>query len=181
MTGHMVFSTLHTVSAAATVSRLRDMGAPGYLLAAALSAIVAQRLVRRVCNSCKEPAQLSDGQRAWLNAQVGVERVAGAQFMRGRGCNYCFLTGYRGRIGVYELLEMDPQLTAAIQREDLAGSLKAVAKKDGYVTLGQRVLDYALAGITSIEEAIRIAGGPDEDIDAIGAEQHTDIEPTCEA
>ncbi|MDP6673958.1 MAG: GspE/PulE family protein, partial [Gammaproteobacteria bacterium] len=126
MTGHMVFSTLHTVSAAATVSRLRDMGAPGYLLAAALSAIVAQRLVRRVCNSCKEPAQLSDGQRAWLNAQVGVERVAGAQFMRGRGCNYCFLTGYRGRIGVYELLEMDPQLTAAIQREDLAGSLKAV-------------------------------------------------------
>ncbi len=181
MTGHMVFSTLHTVSAAATVSRLRDMGAPGYLLAAALSAIVAQRLVRRVCDSCKETIELSDGQQAWLSAQVGIERVRNAKFVRGRGCNYCFLTGYRGRIGVYELLEMDPKLIAAIQREDLAGFLKAVNEKENYVTLGHRVLGYAMAGITSIEEAIRIAGGPDEGIDAIETEQCVDTESTCEA
>ena len=100
MTGHLVFSTLHTVSAVATVSRLREMGAPGYLLAAALIGIMAQRLVRRICDSCKEPVELSPGQRAWLNAQVGIERGKAVEFVRGRGCNHCLLTGYRGRIGV---------------------------------------------------------------------------------
>ena len=171
MTGHLVFSTLHTVSAVATVSRLREMGAPGYLLAAALIGIIAQRLVRRICDSCKEPVELSPGQRAWLNAQVGIERGKAIKFVRGRGCNHCLLTGYRGRIGVYELLEMDSRLTGAIQREDLDEFLKAADEKKSYVPLGRRALEYAIAGVTSLDEVMRITGGLDEDAEPTESSQ----------
>ncbi len=163
MTGHLVFSTLHTVSAPATVSRLRDMGAPGYLLAAALNGIAAQRLVRRICKGCRETVELNAGQQAWLARQIGAERAASAEFVRGRGCNYCHLTGYNGRIAVFELLEMDDRLRDAIQREDLDGFQKAVEANSKYVPLRQQALDYALAGITSFEEAVRVAGGVDDE------------------
>lgn len=163
MTGHMVFSTLHTVSAAATISRLQDMGAPGYLMAAALNGVLAQRLVRRVCTSCKETVEPTPGQQAWLIAEIGKERAKGLEFVRGRGCNYCYLTGYNGRIGVYELLEIDDKLADAIQREDAAAFDKAVAKKKSYVPLAHCAMEYAIDGITSIEEVIRVTGGLDED------------------
>ena len=167
MTGHLVFSTLHTVSAVATVSRLREMGAPGYLLAAALNGIIAQRLVRRICDSCKERVEPSPGQMAWLNAQLGIERSKAIKFVRGRGCNHCLLTGYRGRIGVYELLEMDSRLTGAIQREDLDEFQIAADEKKSYVPLGRRALEYAIAGVTSLDEVMRITGGLDEEIEPI--------------
>ena len=180
MTGHLVFSTLHTVSAVATVSRLREMGAPGYLLAAALIGIIAQRLVRRICDSCKEPVELSPGQRAWLNAQVGIERGKAIKFVRGRGCNHCLLTGYRGRIGVYELLEMDSRLTGAIQREDLDEFLKAADEKKSYVPLSRRALDYAIAGVTSLEEVMRLSGGLEDDGDSTLFEQSAATGPDSE-
>ncbi len=161
MTGHLVFSTLHTVSAVATANRLFDMGAPGYLVAAALHSIIAQRLVRRVCDSCSEPAKLTDGQSAWLQAQLGGEDVGDVQFMHGKGCNYCHLTGYRGRIGVYELLEMDAGLTDALRREDLTDFTALAAEKKSYVPLVNCALDYARQGVTSIEEVIRVVGGLD--------------------
>ncbi len=161
MTGHLVFSTLHTVSAVATANRLLDMGAPGYLIGAALQGIVAQRLVRRVCESCAEPHELSPGENAWLKAQIGSKRAAGAKLVQGRGCNYCQLTGYRGRIGVYELLEMDSGLTDALRREDLSDFVSLAAQKKSYVPLVNCALDYATSGITSLEEVIRVAGGPD--------------------
>jgi len=161
MTGHLVFSTLHTVSAVATANRLLDMGAPGYLIGAALQGIVAQRLVRRVCESCAEPHELSPGESAWLKAQIGSKRAAGAKLVQGRGCNYCQLTGYRGRIGVYELLEMDSGLTDALRREDLSDFVSLAAQKKSYVPLVNCALDYATSGITSLEEVIRVAGGPD--------------------
>jgi len=161
MTGHLVFSTLHTVSAPATVNRLLDMGAPGYLIAAALQGIVAQRLVRRVCDSCREPISPTPGQESWLKAQLGKAYPAEAGFVRGRGCNYCYLTGYRGRIGVYELLEIGASLTDMIRRQDLDGFLAAANKSRGYVPLARGAIDYAIAGITSIDEAVRISGGLD--------------------
>ena len=163
MTGHLVFSTLHTVNAVATANRLLDMGAPGYLIGAALQGIVAQRLVRRICDSCAEPIDLSPGQSAWLTAQLGSKRAAKTEFLRGRGCNYCQLTGYRGRIGVYELLEMDNGLTDALRREDLSEFVSLAAKKKSYVPLVSCALDYAAAGVTSLEEVIRVAGGLDGD------------------
>ena len=163
MTGHLVFSTLHTVSAVATANRLLDMGAPGYLIGAALQGIVAQRLVRRVCESCAEPVELTPGQSAWLKAQIGVKRASELEFRRGRGCNYCQLSGYRGRIGVYELLEMDGRLTDALRREDLGAFASHASKKDSYVPLVNCALDYAITGVTSLEEVIRVAGGLDDD------------------
>jgi MSHA biogenesis protein MshE len=171
MTGHLVFSTLHTVSAVATVSRLREMGAPGYLLAAALNGIIAQRLVRRICESCKERVELSSGQRAWLKAQIGRKSIKLDKIMRGRGCNHCLLTGYRGRIGVYELLEMDAELIAAIRREDLDEFSKVADKKQSYVPLGRRALEYAIAGVTSLDEVMRLSGGLEEDDDSTVSEQ----------
>lgn len=176
MTGHLVFSTLHTVSAAATVNRLLDMGAPGYLIAAALQGIVAQRLVRRVCDSCKEPVAASASQEAWLVAQLGEERAAEAQFVHGRGCNYCYLTGYRGRIGVYELLEIDARLTDNIRREDLDGFLSVCAAKESYVPLSHCALEYAMSGITSLEEAVRIGGGVDVDVSPVQPSSHTEAD-----
>jgi len=161
MTGHLVFSTLHTVSAVATANRLLDMGAPGYLIGAALQGVVAQRLVRRVCESCAEPVELSHGQSAWLKTQLGSKRAASTKFVHGRGCNYCQLTGYRGRIGVYELLEMDDGLTDALRREDLSAFAKLAAKKKNYVPLVNCALDYAVSGVTSLDEVLRVAGGLD--------------------
>ena len=161
MTGHLVFSTLHTVSAVATANRLFDMGAPGYLIAAALSSIVAQRLVRRVCDSCREPVELTPGQLAWVQTQVGVKKAKSLKFVHGHGCNYCHLSGYRGRIGVYELLELDQRLTDALRREDLAAFNEHAANKDDYVPLVRCALDYAVDGITTVDEVIRVVGGLD--------------------
>ncbi len=174
MTGHLVFSSLHTVNAVATASRLLDMGAPGYLIGAALQGIVAQRLVRRVCQSCAAPVELTSGQNAWLKAQTFGERASKTAFLRGRGCNYCQLTGYRGRIGVYELLEMDAGLTDALRHEDLASFVSLAARKKSYVPLISCALDYAADGITSLEEVVRVAGGLDVDdgraVDAIATQ-----------
>ena len=173
MTGHLVFSSLHTVNAVATASRLLDMGAPGYLIGAALQGIVAQRLVRRVCESCAEPIELSPGQNAWLKSQDAGRHVVEAEFLRGRGCNYCQLTGYRGRIGVYELLEMDADLTDALRHEDLGAFVALAAKKKSYVPLVSCALDYATSGVTSLEEVVRVAGGLDADEDLIVDESAT--------
>ncbi len=162
MTGHLVFSTLHTTSAVGTASRLLDMGAPGYLIAAALQGIVAQRLVRRVCESCAEPVELNAAQKAWLQNQPVSLPTKGVQFMHGRGCNYCHLTGYRGRIGVYELIEMDSKLTEALRNEDLDAFISLATRKDNFVSLASCALDYAIKGITSVEEVIRVTGGLDD-------------------
>jgi MSHA biogenesis protein MshE len=179
MTGHLVFSTLHTVSAVATANRLLDMGAAGYLIGAALQGIVAQRLVRRVCESCAEPAELSVGQSAWLKTMLGSKQLGDAKFVLGRGCNYCQLTGYRGRIGVYELLEMDAGLTDALRREDLSGFVALAAKKKSYVPLVNCALDYALSGITSLDEVLRVAGGLDAD-DSVVADNAESADETAD-
>jgi len=179
MTGHLVFSTLHTVSAVATANRLLDMGAAGYLIGAALQGIVAQRLVRRVCESCAEPAKLSVGQNAWLKTMLGNKQLGDAKFVHGRGCNYCQLTGYRGRIGVYELLEMDAGLTDALRREDLSGFVALAAKKKSYVPLVNCALDYSLSGITSLDEVLRVAGGLDAE-DSVVADNAVSADETAD-
>jgi MSHA biogenesis protein MshE len=163
MTGHLVFSTLHTVNAVATVSRLLEMGAPGYLLAAALNGIIAQRLIRRVCDNCKVSVELTPGEQAWLSGQQVAGHGKAGQFTRGAGCNHCLQTGYRGRLGVYELLEMDARLTGAMQREDLDEFNQAAANKKSYIPLGRRALGYAITGLTTLEEVIRIAGSLEEE------------------
>src|SRR5260221_10881097 len=102
MTGHLVLSTVHTNDSISTVSRLVDMGVPGYMVATALNAVIAQRLVRRVCENCAQPATLGAGEQAWYRAMSG-ERGR-AQFRLGSGCRNCTNTGNRGRIGIYACL-----------------------------------------------------------------------------
>jgi len=176
MTGHLVFSTLHTVNAIATVSRLFEMGAPGYLLAAALNGIIAQRLIRRVCDNCKVNVELTPREQAWISGQQVAGHGKTGKFMRGSGCNHCLRTGYRGRLGVYELLEMDATLTRAMQREDLDEFNQAAAAKKSYVPLGRRALGYAVTGLTTLEEVIRIAGSMEEEPQPIVSSSSADTE-----
>jgi len=168
MTGHFVFSTLHTINAIATVNRLLDMGAPGYMIAAAVNGIVAQRLVRRVCADCAQPATPTVNQIAWLATCRPGQNLGPQKFMAGTGCTYCNLTGYRGRVAVYELLELDRTLADAVGRGDLEGFARAARGSPGYLPLAQGAIDYALAGVTSLAEAMAVGGGIAEllDVDA---------------
>jgi MSHA biogenesis protein MshE len=166
MTGHLVFSTLHTINAIASVNRLLDMGAPGYMIAAALHGVVAQRLVRRVCTDCAAPAEPTANQIAWLAAcRPGLE-PASQRFLAGAGCTYCNLTGYRGRVAVYELLEIDRTLADAVRRGDLEGFARAARVHDSYVPLAQGAIDFALSGITSLAEALAVGSGLEEYVDS---------------
>ncbi len=168
MTGHLVFSTLHTINAIATVNRLLDMGAPGYMIAAAVHGIVAQRLVRRVCVDCAQPATPTVNQIAWLaTCRPGLD-LERQNFMAGAGCTYCNLTGYRGRVAVYELLEFDRTLADAVGRGDLEGFARAARGSAGYLPLAQGAIDYARAGVTSLAEAMAVGAGLEElmDVDA---------------
>ncbi len=162
ITGHLVFSTLHTMNAIATVHRLLDMGAAGYMIAAALHAIVAQRLVRRVCDNCAQPTEPTPQQKAWLNALTSPAQVAQMNFQLGSGCTYCNLTGYRGRAAIYELLELDRSLADAIRRGDSGEFGRLVQNRNDYVTLTDGALQLVASGVTSVAEAIAVTSGLDE-------------------
>jgi len=157
MTGHLVFSTLYTNSAAASAARLLDMGAEGFLVATALSAVLAQRLIRRVCDACSEPHVLTSQEKVWLRANAG-ESAEFLNFLKPRGCPRCNGTGYRGRTGVYELLELDLAMADALRRSDTNAYIEAAAKTNGFRPLAICALEYASKGITSLEEVLRIAG-----------------------
>ncbi len=161
MTGHLVFSTLHTINAIATVHRLLDMGAEGFLIASALHGVLAQRLIRRLCNSCAEPTDLTPQQRNWLAGQ-DVDIDEATVFHHGGGCTYCNMTGYRGRVGIYELLEIDGPLADAIRRGDLALFASLAKRQPGFVSLTQQALANAIAHVTSIEEVMRVTAGLEE-------------------
>ncbi len=159
MTGHLVLSTVHTNDAVTTVSRLLDMGAEGYLIAAGLRAVVAQRLVRRICDACTVPAHVNANQQAWLNSVPEAGNIDPTRFRQGRGCTYCNGTGYRGRIGVYELLELDEGLTDALRRSDSAEFAQRARHKRDFRPFVLCALEYAVAGITTVEETMRISSG----------------------
>jgi MSHA biogenesis protein MshE len=162
MTGHLVFSTLHTQSAVSTVGRLLDMGAQGYLIAAALDCVLAQRLVRRVCDNCAQPAKPTIQQQSWLARFLSEADIDAARFVEGAGCTYCNMTGYRGRIGIYELLEVDAGIAAAIRANDLGELERLAANAPMYVPLIERALDNALAGTTSVAELMTSLAGVEE-------------------
>ena len=165
MTGHMVLSTLHTNDAIGTVNRLMDMRIKSYLLASALHAILAQRLVRRICQSCSRLAELDPQQTAWLNAH-GNETAFKATFKQGKGCGYCNYTGYLGRIGVYELLEFDQQISDVLSQGDSAAFASVARTARGFRPLNLVALQYAIEGITSMDEVIRISADIDTMMDA---------------
>ena len=154
ITGHLVLSTLHTRDAISTPFRLLDMGVPAFMVSTSLQAVIAQRLVRLNCDVCAEPQRPSAQELAWLSSllQPGAE----VQPKRGRGCSACNGTGYSGRQGVYELLEMDATLTQAATRSDPAAFMAAARERMKGQTLAYHALDLVRHGRTSLAEAMRI-------------------------
>ncbi|MDT8281173.1 MAG: ATPase, T2SS/T4P/T4SS family [Gammaproteobacteria bacterium] len=157
MTGHLVLSTLHTNDAMHTLERLLDMGSEGYLIASVLRAIIAQRLLRRICVSCKQVIQLDDQLKAWLQ-EVSNGKYANQEFYSGSGCTHCNNTGYRGRIGIYEMIEPDKAMLNAIRTGDIAVFSKAVSENKNYVPLLVSGLALAAQGITSLHEVMSFSG-----------------------
>ena len=175
MTGHMVLSTLHTNDAVSTASRLIDMGCESYLVAAALRAIVAQRLIRCVCDSCTKPYQPDAQEHAWLTSVLGNGNIPPG-FMRGSGCPHCHNTGYRGRIGVYEILQIDVDMAEALRCADTSAFAAAARANPDFRPLGLCALDYAMQGITTLEEVLRVAGENVDDMrgpEQVAHEDHT--------
>jgi MSHA biogenesis protein MshE len=158
MTGHLVLSTLHTINAIATVHRLRDMGAESFLIASSLTGILAQRLMRRLCDSCGVADEVTPQQRAWLE-RLFPSIDPKASFKKGAGCTYCNMTGYRGRIGIYELLQITAPLADALRRDDVAAFTSLAKAQPGFVSLADHAMSYALEGITSLEEVARVTAG----------------------
>ncbi|MBL1141740.1 MAG: Flp pilus assembly complex ATPase component TadA [Proteobacteria bacterium] len=164
MTGHLVLSTLHTNDAVSTVNRLLDMGIKSYLLASALHAILAQRLVRRVCESCAQLDELDDQQKAWLSSLVN-EKQFNVSFKKGIGCAHCNYTGYQGRIGVYELLELDKNLSDILSHGDSGHFVREATNSKYFRPLNMVALQYAVEGITTMDEVIRISADIDSLVD----------------
>lgn len=154
LTGHLVLSTLHTNDAVSSTLRLIDMGAAPYLVASALRAIIAQRLVRRLCDYCKKPHQPDELELTWLRHHNANDN---AGYWQGQGCQSCHHTGYKGRLGVFELLVINKPLADALRRSDIEGFSNLAYHSPDFVTLGNMALDYAQQGITTLEEVIRVS------------------------
>ncbi|WP_289102976.1 GspE/PulE family protein [uncultured Marinobacter sp.] len=156
MTGHLVLSTLHTNDSISSAMRLIDMGAEPFLVASSLLGVVAQRLVRRVCDNCKETYEPSQQEQIWLQSFDLDPLDMEAGFVKGRGCYQCSNTGYRGRVGVYEMLEMDEDMLDALRRRDVSDFTRAARRSPLFRPLGQCAMDYALQGVTSLQEVARV-------------------------
>jgi type II secretory ATPase GspE/PulE/Tfp pilus assembly ATPase PilB-like protein len=167
LTGHLVFSTLHTNSASGVIPRLLHLGAPAGSIGAALHLIIAQRLVRRLCLSCKEKQQMEESLQEKINptllkipqrAKGSVPKEAVLYKAKEGGCKECDNTGYRGRIGIYELLYVNEAMEFLIEKNAGEAEISKFAREKGMVTLQQDALIKALLGITSIEELEKVTG-----------------------
>ena len=156
LTGHLVLSTLHTNDAITSALRLLDMGAEGFLVGSALKAVLAQRLVRRICVNCATEAFPTDEEKLWLSRLMD-RSVEQDNFKKGQGCQSCGHTGYRGRIGVFELLEMNEPMMAALKRGDNEAFIMHSKSHPGYKPLSHAAFDYAITGVTTIQEVLRLA------------------------
>ncbi|PST85833.1 MSHA biogenesis protein MshE [Photobacterium sp. NCIMB 13483] len=157
LTGHLVLSTLHTNNAIDSALRMIDMQAPGYLVASAVRAVLAQRLVRRVCPDCTQEAVLENEQKSWLQARDFNERLH--HFNLGLGCQSCNFIGYKGRVGVFELLEFDQSMMDALRNNNAVLFSQIARQSAGYKPLVESALALAYAGITSLDEVMTLAEG----------------------
>lgn len=153
LTGHLVFSTLHTNDAPSTITRLKDMGVPTFLITATVEAILAQRLVRRICTNCKEEYEPS--QDLLTDLELTPEDVKGRKFFRGGGCEICNNTGYKGRVGLFELMVMSNNLREMIMSNCQTEELRNAAEKEGMVTLRTAGMDAMYEGTTTADEVVR--------------------------
>src|SRR5256886_1274435 len=153
LTGHLVLSTLHTNDAPSTINRLMNMGIEPFLVASSVHLICAQRLVRRVCSNCKEPAPLPPP--ALMQAGYSQEDANTVTPLKGAGCDRCNLTGYKGRVGLYEVMEISEELRELILVGASGLELRRKAVDEGMITLRQSGLRKVKEGMTTIEEVVR--------------------------
>jgi type IV pilus assembly protein PilB len=152
LTGHLVFSTLHTNDAPSAITRLVDIGVQPFLIASSVIAIMAQRLVRIVCPKCKEPDKPPAAE--LKAAGISPDRLVTANFMRGRGCNYCHHTGYRGRLGIFELLKLNAAIREMTFNREPTQAIRRQSRLLGMRTLLEDGINKALKGITTLEEVL---------------------------
>jgi general secretion pathway protein E len=151
LTGHLVFSTLHTNNAAGAVSRLIDMGIEPFLIASSAIGILAQRLVRKICERCRKSYHASADLLRSLGMPPGL-----VTFYRGEGCQTCNNTGYQGRVGLFELLEINDAVRGHITAKAPSSAIQSAAARGGFKTIRQEGLREAVAGITTVEEVLRV-------------------------
>jgi len=155
LTGHLVLSTLHTNDAITSALRLIDMGAAGFLVGSSLRAVIAQRLVRKICEHCGVDHVPDAQEMMWLTHLAG-EQAKTVTYKKGRGCQSCQYSGYKGRIGVFELLEMNEPMMAALKRDDAEAFTKLAKENPSFTPLAQAAFDYAKQGVISVEEVLRL-------------------------
>ncbi len=153
LTGHLVFSTLHTNDAPSTITRLKDMGVPTFLITATVEAILAQRLVRKVCSQCRE--EYTPPREILEDLELTSEQVRGKRFYRGAGCEVCNNTGYKGRVGLFELMMMSNDLRDKIMGNAQTDELRTLATKQGMVPLRTAGIQCCFEGITTPDEVVR--------------------------
>jgi len=159
MTGHLVFSTIHTNDAPSAVARLHEMGVPNFLVSSTIEAVLAQRLVRRVCKDCKEPMQPTPEMvKVFQDNKIDISK---ATFFKGKGCGTCNLLGYKGRVGVHELLVMNPAIRALCLEETASGPIREQAVKAGMRGLFQDGLIKVTQGLTTLEEVYSVSTSGD--------------------
>jgi type IV pilus assembly protein PilB len=161
LTGHLVFSTLHTNDAPGAITRMIDMGVPSYLVASSVIAVLAQRLVRVNCSKCKHPFTPSDA--VLETAGITPELAAKATFMKGRGCNHCQKSGYRGRLGIFELMMMTSKIRELAFSGASTQDIRKAAIAQGMGTLYSDGIMKAMRGITTLEEVFRNAKRTEQD------------------
>jgi general secretion pathway protein E len=162
MTGHLVFSTLHTNDAIGAIPRLLDLGVPDYLVSATLEGVVAQRLVRTLCPDCQEEYTPDPARVAAIVGTAsgsGGDAHATVRFVRGRGCSVCRGTGFRGRVGLFELFQLDDAVRDAITRRASRAELRTLAEQNGMISMRQDGWRKVLAGMTTVEEVLRVTEG----------------------
>ena len=157
LTGHLLFSTLHTNDASGAITRLLDMGVENFLLSSTLLGILAQRLVRVICTVCKKEVELEE--RLLKSMKLTSEELARDKFYEGEGCEECRHTGFKGRIGIFEYLPVDEDIRREIINQSSTEQIKNVALKKGLMTLRQDGWEKAKKGITTISEVLRVTLG----------------------
>ena len=157
LTGHLVLSTLHTNDASGAITRLIDMGIPPFLIASSLGMVLAQRLVRLLCSECKQVYEVPES----LQQELGLEVVASRTFYKAVGCSKCDNSGYRGRIALYEMLEVSNTIEKIIMEKGSSHAITRQARQEGMVTLREAGLRKVIAGVTSLDEVMRVSMADD--------------------
>lgn len=153
LTGHLVFSTLHTNDAPSTITRMKDMGIPTFLITACVEAILAQRLVRRICSACREETEVS--KEILIDLGLKPEEMTDKKFYRGRGCDKCNNTGYKGRVGLFELMILNDTMRDMIMMNATTDELRDKAETYGMIPLRKYGINYVFEGVTTADEVLR--------------------------